>query len=500
MPKILLVDDEESMREFLEILLRKEGYDVICANGGLDAVAKLNDPINDFDVVITDLKMPRVGGMEVLERVKQVNAETEVVVMTAYSTTESAIEAMKKGAYDYISKPFKVEEIKVIVERCIDRRRLARENRELRGQLSQRYSFSNIIGKSDEISQVFEIIERVASTRTSILVSGETGTGKELVAKAIHFNSTRKERRFMAVNCGAIPDQLMESELFGHVRGSFTGAVSDKKGLFEEADKGTLFLDEIGELGMSLQVKLLRVLQEKTFTPVGSNRSLNTDVRIIAASHQSFEEMIKEKTFREDLFYRLNVLPVYLPPLRDRKADLPLLTEHYINYFNNHHNLNLKGITDEVREAFHGYRWPGNIRELRNVVEHAFIIESGELISISSLPIAILGSSSHKKSTLESVSEHDVIDLDSIKDSILDETKLKDHEDYDFKFPSGENAKVNFHEAKEKFEKDFIEHALSLNMGKINQTALKANIPKKTLLRKIEKYVIDPKSFYKNRD
>jgi two-component system response regulator PilR (NtrC family) len=374
------------MREFLEILLRKEGYEVTCATGGVDAIGKLGDPNANFDVVITDLKMPQVSGMEVLKRSKQINAETEVVVMTAYSTTESAIEAMQKGAYDYISKPFKVEEIKVIVERCIERRRLAEENRRLRGQLSERYSFSNIIGKSDTIKKVFEIIERVAQTRTSILVSGETGTGKELVAKALHFNSPRKEKCFLAVNCGAIPDQLMESELFGHIRGSFTGAVSNKKGIFEEADGGTLFLDEIGELGTAMQVKLLRVLQERCIKPVGSAHEIDVDVRIIAATNRDLEHEVQHERFRQDLYFRLNVVEISLPALRERRVDIPLLAQYFLQRFCEENDRSIYGIEPAAMEALCNYHYSGNVRELENLIERAVTFEQSDVITLASLP------------------------------------------------------------------------------------------------------------------
>jgi two-component system response regulator PilR (NtrC family) len=374
------------MREFLEILLRQEGYKVVCATDGVDALGKLNDRTEEFDVVITDLKMPRVGGMEVLEHVKRVSPETEVVVMTAYSTTESAIEAMQKGAYDYISKPFKVEEIKVIIQRCIERRRLTEENRRLRGQLREKYSFSKIVGKSDCMRQVFAIIEDVANTRTSILVSGETGTGKEMVAKAIHFNSPRRDKRFLAINCGAIPEQLMESELFGHVKGSFTGAVSNKKGLFLEADGGTLFLDEIGELGIGLQVKLLRALQERCIKPVGSVDEIKVDVRIIAATNRDLEDEVVHGRFRQDLYYRLNVVELPLPALRERRDDIPLLAQFFLERFVEDMGKQIQCIEPEAMEALFNYHYSGNVRELENLIERAVTFEKSSSITLSSLP------------------------------------------------------------------------------------------------------------------
>jgi two-component system response regulator PilR (NtrC family) len=389
MAKILVVDDEQSMREFLEILLSKEGHEVVCVDSGEPAVQRSREN-EDFDLVITDLKMPRVGGIEVLETFKRSAPEIEVIVMTAYSTTETAIQAMKKGAYDYLSKPFQVDEIRVIIEKCLEKRALSIENRRLRSELRDRYRFDKLLGKSAPIQKVFDIIQRVSLSRASVLVSGETGTGKELIARAIHFNSPRKDRPFIVVNCGAIPDQLMESELFGHVKGSFTGAVVNKKGLFDVASGGTLFLDEIGEMGLQVQVKLLRALQERKIKPVGGLRETEVDVRIIAATNRNLEEEVLNRTFRDDLYYRLNVIGLTVPPLRDRREDIPLLAHHFLEKFAQEMAKPLRGFEPDVLEALCAYKYSGNVRELENIVEHAVTFELGDAISVSSLPASVL--------------------------------------------------------------------------------------------------------------
>jgi len=386
--RILVVDDERSMREFLEILLSKEGHDVTCVDGGEQAIERATDP-NEFDLVITDLKMPRVGGIEVLERFKYHAPETEVIVMTAYSTAETAIAAMKRGAYDYLSKPFQVDEISVIVEKCLEKRSLSIENRRLRSELQSRYRFDNILGKSEAIRKVFDVIERVSRSRASVLVSGETGTGKELIAKAIHYNSERKNLPFVVVNCGAIPDQLMESELFGHLKGSFTGAVADKKGLFDEATGGTLFLDEIGEMGLSVQVKLLRALQERRVKPVGGLRETEVDVRIIAATNRNLEDEVKNRRFRDDLYYRLNVIRIEVPSLRKRRDDIPILAHHFLEKFSDEIGKNLRGFEPEVLELLKAYNFSGNVRELENIIEHAVTFEGNDVITVDSLPNSV---------------------------------------------------------------------------------------------------------------
>ena len=377
------------MREFLEILLVKAGYDVTTAAGGYEAIARLSGG-NQFDLVLTDLKMPRGDGLEVLEFVKRNAADTQVIVMTAFSTAETAIQAMRLGAYDYISKPFKVDEISVVIEKCLEKQRLQVENRRLLGALRDRYSFSNIVGKSRAIREVFEIIERVAQTRTNILVYGETGTGKELVAKAIHYNSPRRQGPFLVINCGAIPDNLMESELFGHMKGSFTGAVSNKKGLFEESHGGTLFLDEIGELSLQLQVKLLRVLQERRVKPIGGAHERAVDVRIVAATNRDLEVEVAEDRFRQDLYYRLNVIQLEIPPLRSRREDIPLLVNHFLDRFSKEMAKPLRGIAPDALDRLMSYPFVGNVRELENIIERAATFEISDVITRSSLPPHVL--------------------------------------------------------------------------------------------------------------
>ena len=387
MARILIVDDEQSLREFLEILLRKAGHDVTTASSGEAAVALWEDePPPEIDLVITDLKMNRVTGIDVLRKVKEVAPETEVIVMTAYQTTETAIEAMKLGAYDYTTKPFKVDEIKVLIGKALEKRELALENRRLRSQVRERVNFENFVGRSRAIRDVFDIVERVSTTRASVLIVGETGTGKELVAKAIHFNSPRRERPFLVINCGAIPDQLMESELFGHMKGSFTGAYADKKGLFEEASGGTLFLDEIGELTLPLQVKLLRALQERKIKRVGAAREVDIDVRIVAATNRDLEEEVKRERFRSDLYYRLNVVQIRVPALRERKEDVPLLAQHFLRRLGDDLGRVVRAIHPRAMEALCAYHFPGNVRELENIVERALTFEMSDVLMPDSLP------------------------------------------------------------------------------------------------------------------
>jgi len=385
--QILIVDDEASMREFLEILLFKEGYTCSSVPSAEAAFEELKD--HEYDLVLTDLKMPKANGIDVLMFVKEHWPKTQVVVMTAFSTTETAIEAMRLGAYDYISKPFKVDSIKVILEKALERRQLTLEVGRLKGELQEKYSFHNIIGNSSAIRKVFEMIRRVSHSRTSVLVCGESGTGKELVAKAIHYNSNRKEGPFVVVNCGAIPDNLMESEFFGHTKGAFTGAIAPKKGLFEVAHGGTIFLDEIAELSMTLQVKLLRVLQERRIKPVGSTDEFAVDVRVVAATNKTLEDEVKASNFREDLYYRLNVIQMRLPALRERKADIPLIAEHFVEKFCDEIGREIEGFSRDAMTAITAYQFPGNVRELENVIERAVTFETSNRITVDSLPAHI---------------------------------------------------------------------------------------------------------------
>jgi two-component system response regulator PilR (NtrC family) len=381
---ILIVDDERSMREFLAIFLRRAGHRVEAAAGGVDGRAALR--AREFDVVITDLRMPEVGGLEILAETKKLYPDTQVVVVTAFATTETAIAAMKAGAYDYLTKPFKVDEVGLVVERALERRVLHRENIVLRDEIKGRYKLDRLIGKSPAMQRVFEMVRKIAPARTSVLLIGESGTGKELAARAVHELSPRADRPFVAVNCGAIPETLIESELFGHVRGSFTGANTDKQGLFEAAHGGTLLLDEVAELPVAMQVKLLRVLQERKVKPVGGVSEREVDVRIVAATNRDLETEVEKGTFRQDLFYRLNVIQLRLPPLRDRREDIPLLVDHFIRKFSAEHGRPVTGTDPDAMAALMGYHFPGNVRELENLMERAVTLAAGERISSDALP------------------------------------------------------------------------------------------------------------------
>jgi two-component system response regulator PilR (NtrC family) len=382
MSKLLVVDDEQSMRDFLSIMLKKEGYDVVTAENGGGALKVIQAEI--FDLVITDIKMPGVDGIEVLKTVKEVSPETIVIMITAFATTETAVEAMKLGAYDYITKPFKVDVIKLVIQKALEKRRLRKENILLRREIESRAGFENFIGTSAPMKGVFSLIRQVADTKSTVLITGESGTGKELVAKAVHFNSSRKGGAFVTVNCGALPETLLESELFGYMKGAFTGATSNKQGLFEAASGGTIFLDEISATTPALQIKLLRVLQEREFMRVGGTSSIKMDARVIAASNRDLLSEVSKGTFREDLYYRLNVIPIHLPSLRDRRDDIPLLVEYFLNKFAGRNEP--KKIAPEVMNLLMSHRWPGNVRELENTVERLVIMTPGNTIGQENIP------------------------------------------------------------------------------------------------------------------
>jgi len=383
MHTILVIDDERSMREFLSIMLGKEGYRAIAIDNGNDALEFISK--NKYDLIITDIKMPKMSGIDILRESMALHPNTPVIMITAFASTEVAVEAMKLGAYDYITKPFNVDEIKIIIKNAIEKKSLFDENISLREELKGRYQFSNIVGKSDKIQKVFELIMKVANSRSTVLITGESGTGKELVAKAIHHNSNRRDKPFVSISCGAIPETLLESELFGHQKGAFTSADSDKKGLFEIADGGTFFLDEVTEAPPSIQAKLLRVLQEKEFKRVGGVKDIKVDVRVIAATNKNLHKLIEEGKFREDLYYRLNVIPIELPSLRERKVDIPLLVSHFINKYNSINKKGIKGIRPEAMEMLERYIWRGNVRELENVIERAVTLETNDNIQADSL-------------------------------------------------------------------------------------------------------------------
>jgi two-component system, NtrC family, response regulator PilR len=387
--RILIVDDERSMREMLEILLRREGYDVTAAENGTAAIALLQE--RPFDMLISDVRMPDVSGIEVLRTAKALNPGIIGIMVTAYGSKESIQEVLRLQAADYLDKPFNVDELKFRVRKELERNRIQQENVLLKRALRNSHRFADIIGASPAMAAVFQLVETIAPTTSTVLISGESGTGKELVARAIHFNSPRKDRPFVAVNCGALSETLLDSELFGHVRGAFTGADSNKKGLIEVAEKGTIFLDEIGEMSPLVQVKLLRVLQERKFRRLGGTEEIDADIRILAATNRDLSKMVAEGTFREDLFYRINVIPMRLPPLRERVDDVPLLASHFVAKYAAMMGKDVAGISPGAMALLQAYGWPGNIRELENAIERAVALERMPAIQPGSLPEAVLG-------------------------------------------------------------------------------------------------------------
>ncbi|MFK5927175.1 MAG: sigma-54 dependent transcriptional regulator [Desulfuromusa sp.] len=379
--KILVVDDENSLREMLSILLQREGYQVGQAVDGAAAFSMIQE--KSYDLIISDIQMPKMNGIELLRQLRQQDNNVTVMMITAFSSTEEAVEAMKLGAYDYITKPFKNDEIRLVVKNALEREQLQQENRQLKQQLGQRFSFQSLIGNSPVMSKLIALMERVAPSQVNVLITGESGTGKELVAKALHLNSDRKKHPFVPINCGAIPENLLESELFGHEKGAFTGADKRKEGLFESADNGTLFLDEIGELPMGMQVKLLRVLQEREFRRVGGTSNIPLNIRLVAATNQDLSEMIKTGDFREDLFYRLNVVSIELPPLRTRHDDIPLLVNSFYNRLT---GKDVYSIEKQALELLLNYDWPGNVRELENLVERCVVLGDTDELTVECLP------------------------------------------------------------------------------------------------------------------
>ena len=385
---IHLIDDEPIIHDVLGQLLESEGFKVEISASGEEALKKFEE--QKFDLILLDLLMPGMDGLEVLKQVRKIDPEALVIIITAYASVESALTAIKMGAYDYIQKPFKNDELLMTIRRALEHRRLQEENIRLRHELKKKFSFENIIGKSQPMMNVFELIKAAAPTRSTILIQGESGTGKELVARAIHLNSDRARHPFVVVNSGSLPPDLLESHLFGHVKGAFTGAVTDKKGLFEAADKGTIFFDEISSISLETQVKLLRVMQDKEFMRLGGTRTIKVDVRIIAATNTDLEELIEQKAFRKDLFYRLNVIKIELPPLRARKEDIPLLVKHFIELYNAENQKQVEGVSEDVLEILMEYDWPGNVRELENVLERAVVLSKSRVITREALPPFLL--------------------------------------------------------------------------------------------------------------
>jgi DNA-binding NtrC family response regulator len=480
MRKILVVDDDSDLRMTVSSALSEGQYEVDQATNGEEAVNRIQ--AGQYDLVLMDVNMPKMNGIEALKEIKAHDPSIIVIILTAFSNIRDAIEATRLGAYNYLEKPIRSDNLVYMVDQAFRSQSMVK---------ALSYSapvFSlpggvEFVGQSTEMKKIFSVIDRLARVDTAVLIRGESGTGKELVAQSLHYNGPRKDNRFVAVNCSAIPENLMESEFFGHEKGAFTGADTRKIGKFQYAEGGTLFLDEIGEIPASMQAKLLRVLQEKKFTPVGSNREIEMNVRIVAATNRNLESMIETGTFREDLFYRLNVLPIQLPPLRDRRNDLETLSRYFIDKFNQRYKKQIRGLSDEALEALKSHRWPGNIRELENVLEHAFVLEGTNLITPESLP---------EKIRL-AADEGDTEALKPVAGISLDEGAVPmEGEAMSFRMSI---QKFDFQASKEEFEKQFLINALRAFKGRINQTALHANIPKKTLLRKLEKYGISAKDY-----
>ncbi len=381
--KILLVDDEKDLLEWLSVVLEKEGYSVRCAVSAEDALKIFN--AESLDMIITDIRMMPMSGIELLRQVKKQNPEIIVLMITAYASVETAIKALRYGAHDYLIKPFKLDEIKLIIKKAFSQKRIFTEDKNVQKKLKERYRFANIIGKSAPMQKIFDFIDKVAKTNTTVLINGDSGTGKELIAKAVHFNSLKADKPFVSIDCGALPEDLLESELFGHVKGSFTGAISTKQGLFEVASGGTLFLDEIGETSPAMQAKLLRALQEREIRPVGATKTIKVDVRIIAATNRNLEEEVKRENFRKDLFYRISVISLFLPRLSARKEDIEPLVNHFLKKYQ-HPGKPVKTISKECMDLFLEYSWPGNVRELENAIESAVTLSEKEIIVPEDLP------------------------------------------------------------------------------------------------------------------
>lgn len=478
MRKILVVDDDSDLRMTVASALTEGQYQVDQAADGEEAVTRVQ--AGSYDLVLMDVNMPKMSGIEALKEIKAHDPTIMVIILTAFSNIRDAIEATRLGAYNYLEKPIKSDNLVYMID-------LAFRSQNMVKTLSYSAPVFNLpgnhefVGQSSEMKKIFTVIDRLARVDTAVLIRGESGTGKELVAQSLHYNGPRKDNRFVAVNCSAIPESLMESEFFGHERGAFTGADSRKIGKFQYAEGGTLFLDEIGEIPPSMQVKLLRVLQEKKFTPVGSNREIEMNVRIVAATNRNLEQMIKDGSFREDLFYRLNVLPIQLPALRERKNDIEALSRYFIDRFNQRYRKQIQGLSEEAMNLLKTHRWPGNIRELENVMEHAFVLETESLIQASSFPdkLQLAQATSIDKTVAKISLEDGMIPMDA--DSSIS-----------FKLNV---QQFDFQASKEEFEKQFLIGALKAFKGKINQTAIHANIPKKTLLRKLEKYGITAKDY-----
>ena len=455
MHSILVVDDEPSIREFLQIMLAREGYEVSCAEDGREAITLFEK--SPFDVVLADIRMPKTSGFEVLNRIKELSPETKVIMITAYASFESAVESMKEGAYDYIAKPFNVDEVKRTVSNALQSVRVPEDVVPRKREKGSLEYFEGIVSVSPEMHKIFDMIPKAASSKANVLITGESGTGKELVARAIHNHSPRREGPFVTMNCGGVPEQLLESELFGYTKGSFTGAVSDKIGLFQAAHGGTIFMDEIGDLPLPLQVKLLRIVQEKSFKPVGGTQEIRVDVRIISATNIDIEEMVINGAFREDLFYRLNVIQIRIPPLRERKMDIPLLARHFLKKYAQESGKEIRTISSYALKVLLDYSFPGNVRELENIVERSVALETSNIILPESLTL-----SRYKND----IKKNELIDADIP--------------------PEG----IDLTEAVGTLEKHLIRKALQKTNGEIKKAAQLLHIPYRAIRYRLEKYGI----------
>ncbi|MCB0412226.1 MAG: sigma-54-dependent Fis family transcriptional regulator [Bdellovibrionales bacterium] len=457
--RVLIVDDEASLRTALFRALDRRGYQVITAASCKEAemVSQTEKPI---DLALIDLRLPDGDGIELMSQIKTYQKNAQVIILTGFGSIDTAIKATRRGAFHFVTKPFNLDEILSLTERALNQSSLEKENYQLRSALQTKYRFDNIIGQSDQILGVLKLIERVADSDSTVLVTGESGTGKELVAKAIHYNSSRKNKPFVPINCGAIPGELLESELFGHIKGAFTGAISNRMGRFEMAEEGTIFLDEIGDMSPTLQVKLLRVLQERRFEAVGSTKTIEANVRVIAATNIDLDRAVAEGRFREDLFYRLNVIPIQIPSLKERRSDIPLLITHFIESFNKSRSRNLSGLTDAAMEHLYNYPWPGNIRELENLIERIAILKGQGMVGVEDLP--------------EKYQNHTAI-------------QSKNHNPVDIP-----EAGMDFNSAVDNYENTLILKALEKTGWNRNQAALLLKLNRTTLVEKIKKKGLRP--------
>lgn len=459
--RILVVDDEQGMQEYLRKLLTDNGYEVVLVSNGQEGLDEIKKQLPDLALI--DLKMPKMGGLRLLEEIKKTWLGLPAIIMTGYGTIENAIKAMKLGAYDYINKPFDMEEMLLLIDKALEKKRLEEENVALHKELEKSYSFEDMISQNPQMHKIFDLVRKIANTRSAVLLRGETGTGKELLARAIHNLSERRDKPFIPVDCGALTETLLESELFGHVKGAFTGATQDKKGLFELAQEGVVFLDEIGHISLGIQAKLLRVLQDGQIKRVGEAESRHVDVRLISATNEDLEKAIKEDRFREDLYYRLNVVPIWIPPLRERKEDIALLSERFVRKYNGLEKKSLRGVSGDVLKILMNYEWPGNVRELENLIHRAVVMERGPEVLAEDLP--------ENMRAPETAEQRDIL-----------------------------SRTINYHRARkmalEGFEKRFLIEALTRNKGNVSNAAKETGIDRRNLQRKFKFYKIDPSNFH----